>query len=80
VNGLGLGFGMRLPKRLRRRVAEQQRVDLFLAAIRATTVREPVPAPRPATRPQPVAVVRVETPSGPVWQLDEASRARLVKP
>jgi hypothetical protein len=67
---------MRLPRALRRRAAEDARVREFVAVIRATAA-EPAPAPQPATRPQPIAVVRVETPSGPVWQLDEASRARL---
>lgn len=78
--GLGL-VELRLPKPLRRREAERRRVDSFVAAIRATAPREPAPAPtpvQPSTRPLPLAVVRVETPRGPVWQLDEASRARLV--
>jgi len=65
----------RLPKILRRRDAEQRRVDSFVAAIRATAPR-PVLPPVPTTVPFP-RVEPVETPRGIVWRLDAASRARL---
>jgi hypothetical protein len=49
------------------------RVEAFLSAIKATATPAPV-------RPLPIPLPRVEpvlTDHGTVWQLDEASRARL---
>jgi hypothetical protein len=55
---------------LRRREAEQRRVDAFVAAIRVSGEPEPVV---PATAPI-IAVECVDTPHGRVWQLDADTR------
>jgi hypothetical protein len=63
-------MSVRLPSLLRRREAERKRTEAFVAAIRETAPTRPLPV---------VAVERVDTPHGPVWRLDEASRARLAR-
>lgn len=70
----------RLPSIFRRRAAERRRVDAFLAAIRSSASTTPAVEPAaPTTVPLP-RVELVVTSSGPVWALDAASRARLVRP
>lgn len=65
----------RLTRTLRRREAERRRVEAFLAAIRATEA-----PPLPVVERLPVVAVElVDTPRGPVWQLDAASRARFAQ-
>jgi hypothetical protein len=63
----------RLPKILRRADSERRRVDEFLAAIHASETAQPATV-RPVAAPR---VERVDTAHGPVWRLDEATRARL---
>lgn len=67
---------MRLPKLLRRRAAEDRRVDAFLAAIRVSALYVPQLAVEARTLSLP-RVTAVETPRGRVWRLDPSSRARL---
>jgi len=62
----------RLPRMLRRREAERRRVEAFVAAIRATAPATPARATIPVPR-----VQLIDTPRGPVWALDEATRNRL---
>lgn len=73
---------LRAPRFLRRREVERRRVDAFVAAIRATapaTVAPVRPVPAPSTAPLPRVELVVGS-AGPVWALDEACRARLVRP